>query len=73
MSNHYEQWNKLAPQGLLLIGAGISLIGDSIIRKQQNRRWFLLGSLGIVFFNIGLAMFGESVKHRALYEAKEKS
>ncbi|MDX1995800.1 MAG: hypothetical protein SF029_25685 [bacterium] len=70
MSNHFRQWSQLAPRGLLLIGAGVSLIGDAIIRKGEDRGWFWRGTLGLILLNAGLAVFGDAIKHRALYEMK---
>lgn len=70
MNEHYDQWNRLSPLGLLIIGLGISLTGDAIMRKTQGKGWFLRGTLGLVLTNAGIAVFGEAVKHRALYEAR---
>ena len=73
MDQHYKQWSELAPRGLLTIGAGISIIGQAIILKARRRPsviWIMLGVVGLIVFNAGLSMFGESVKHRTLYESK---
>lgn len=73
MSDHFQQWSELAPRGLLLIGAGISLLGQATIMKSRERgswMWVILGTLGLGVFNAGLAIFAESVKHRTLYELK---
>lgn len=71
MNEHYEKWDELAPRGLALIGLGLSITGAAIIRKSKNQSflgWFLLGTLGLIIVNAGVAVFGEAVKHRALYE-----
>lgn len=71
MNEHYEKWDELAPRGLMLIGLGVSIIGQAIAAKIKEKgflRWFLLGTLGLVIFNSGIALFGEAVKHRTLYE-----
>ncbi|MBI1257957.1 MAG: hypothetical protein GC204_10835 [Chloroflexi bacterium] len=73
MDHHYEAWSTQAPRGLLLIGAGVSIVGQAIVLKAQRRagwKWFLLGFLGLIVLNSGVAIFGESVKQRALYESK---
>jgi hypothetical protein len=73
MYKHYQEWNELAPRGLLLIGFGASLLGEAIIWKGKKRSfwlWFPLGTLALIVFNSGIALFGEAVKHRALYEMK---
>jgi hypothetical protein len=71
MNEHYQKWDELAPRGLLLIGLGISITGQAIIAKAKGRgffKWFLKGLLGLILINSGVAVFGESVKHRVLYE-----
>ncbi len=73
MDHHYEVWSTNAPRGLLLIGAGVSIVGQAIVLKAQRKsswQWFLMGFVGLVVLNSGVAIFGESVKHRALYESK---
>lgn len=69
--DHYTAWKRLAPLGLLAVGTGASVIGDAIIRKARREpaaRWVVLGTAGLVVFNAGLCLFGDSVKHRTLYE-----
>jgi hypothetical protein len=66
----YDKWNKLAPLGLLIIGFGLSLTGDAMISKARGRGWFLKGTIGLIVFNAGIAVFGEAIKNRALYEAE---
>lgn len=73
MDYHYEAWSTNAPRGLLLIGAGVTLVAEAIVLKAQRKagwRWFLLGGLGLTVLNAGVALFGDSVKHRTLYESK---
>ena len=73
MDHHYEVWSTNAPRGLLLIGAGVSIVGQAIVLKAQRKpgwQWFLLGFLGLIALNSGVAIFGESVKHCTLYESK---
>ena len=73
MDHHYEAWSTQAPRGLLLIGAGVSIVGQAIVLKAQRKagwKWFLLGFLGLIVLNSGVAIFGESVKQRTLYESK---
>ena len=73
MDHHYEAWSTNAPRGLLLIGAGVSIVGQAIVLKAQRKsgwKWFLMGFLGLIVLNSGVAIFGESVKQRTLYESK---
>jgi hypothetical protein len=70
MEEHFETWSRFSVPGLILTGLGLSLIGQATIRKGNGRPWFLQGTLGLIVFNTGLALFGESVKARALYETE---
>lgn len=73
MYKHYQEWNDLAPRGLLLIGFGLSLLGEAISLKSKRKSfwaWFPLGTLSLILFNAGVAVFGEAIKHRTLYEAQ---
>lgn len=73
MNEHYEKWDTLAPRGLALIGLGLSLTGQAISMKTNGRpfwRWFLLGMVGLITVNSGVSVFGDAVKHRALYEVR---
>ena len=73
MDQHYQQWSELAPRGLLMIGAGASILGHATILKARRRSgvlWVLWGIVGLVVLNAGVSIFGESVKHRTLYESK---
>ncbi|XWX04095.1 hypothetical protein VZO05_00805 [Aggregatilineales bacterium SYSU G02658] len=71
INDHYEKWNRFAPLALLIVGIGVSIIGDATIGKARGKRgWVLKGTLGLIVLNAGLSIFGEAVKSRALYEAE---
>jgi hypothetical protein len=73
MDQHYQEWSESAPRGLLLVGLGVSLVGQATVLKANKKStlaWVLLGTLGLIVLNAGIAIFGEAVKHRALYESK---
>ncbi len=73
MDQHYEQWSSLAPRGLMIIGLGATLLAHSASLKTQKKpfwQWLILGTLSLITLNAGVAIFGESIKHRAMYEHK---
>ncbi|HYO88533.1 MAG TPA: hypothetical protein VER79_07780 [Candidatus Limnocylindrales bacterium] len=73
MDQHYRDWSEMAPRGLLLIGAGVSIVGKAIAWNARRRpiwQWVILGTFGLIVLNSGVSLFGEAIKHRALYESK---
>jgi hypothetical protein len=73
MDQHYQEWSENAPRGLLLIGFGVSLVGHASNLKQKGASalsWIVIGTLGLIVLNAGVAIFGEAIKHRTLYEQK---
>ncbi len=57
-------WLVSAIAGLVLIGFGLSLFGESVIAKYEQRAWFWLGTLSLVIVNSGVALVGQSVIYR---------
>lgn len=56
-------WYLHSIGGLLLTGAGISLIGEAVLLKGQGGDWlpwFSLGTLGLIVFNSGLAVVAKA-------------
>ena len=73
MSKHYRAWQRLAFLGLSTIGLGVSFVGHSTILKSRNEgAWFAFGTLGLCALNAGVAIFGEAVKRRTLYELEKR-
>ncbi len=72
---HFTRWIIQAPVGLILIGAGISMITDASHYKQSGAAtldWFLYGTLALVVFNSGLSLFVDAAIHKMRFE-KEKT
>ena len=42
------RWLVLSILGVLLVGGGLSFLGEAIIAKTQNKAWFLTGTLSLV-------------------------
>lgn len=67
-----DVWRRLAPSGLLLVGAGVCVVSDASSRRASGAgvaRWAGEGTVGLVLLNAGLSLFGEAVKRRALHDA----
>jgi len=68
---HYQKWKTLAPLGLLATGLGASALGQSTLLKGRDEptwKWVAAGTASLIALNGGLCLFGDAVKHRALYE-----
>ena len=70
-TDRHTAWRRLAPLGLVTVGAGASAIGEATIRKATGRPWVVYGTVALCVFNAGLCLFGEAVKQRALLEWEE--
>jgi len=59
-----KRWLVYSILGLVLVGAGVSIVGEAIILKgggAVTRDWFLLGAAGLIAVNGGLSFFGQGV------------
>lgn len=58
----------LAPTGLVLVGAGLSVAMDASARRAAGgspTTWVALGTAGLVLVGSGLSVFGDAVRRRA--------
>lgn len=58
----------LAPVGLVLVGAGLTVAMDASTRKAAGRppaSWASRGTVGLVLVGSGLSVFGDAVRRRA--------
>lgn len=61
-----QRWLGFSVSGLILIGAGVSVVGEAIIAKGDGSPWFLLGTAGLVILNAGVSVVGQGVVYRCL-------
>lgn len=59
MSRRFK-WLVVSVFALLLIGAGVSVIGEAIIRKIFGEPYFWLGTFGLVLLNSGICLVAEA-------------
>ena len=74
MENDFYKWLIESILGLILIGLGLSLFGQSVICKSHGaslKKWFLWGALSLIVINAGVCVFGDAVKTRTLYEIQK--
>ena len=64
------RWLFLSIGGMLLIGLGLSLLGEAIIFKSLNDfRWFYWGTGALATFNGGIGLIGEAIVMKVKLEA----
>ncbi|MEY2949625.1 MAG: hypothetical protein RLZZ248_826 [Bacteroidota bacterium] len=57
-----KKWLFLSVASLLLIGLGLSLLGEAIIMKYENaEHWFWMGTAALVTVNTGFSLLGQAV------------
>ncbi|WP_226389123.1 hypothetical protein [Penaeicola halotolerans] len=62
-----KKWWIASVVGLLLIGAGISIITEASnlkFEKVSTLTWFAWGTWGLITFNTGIAIFGKAISYR---------
>ena len=56
------KWLFFSILGLLLVGFGLSIFGEAIIVKYENKGdWFLLGTISLITVNLGLCFLGQAI------------
>ena len=66
------RWLLYSVGGLLLLGFGLSLLGEAILYKFNNDFiWFYWGTAALVVFNSGIGLIGEAIVTKFKLE-KEK-
>tara|TARA_A100001015_G_scaffold306399_1_gene400617 strand:- start:728 stop:946 length:219 start_codon:yes stop_codon:yes gene_type:complete len=55
------KWIGISIFSLLLIGMGISILGEAIILKSNDKSYFVMGTLALVIINSGLCILGEAI------------
>lgn len=72
---HKKKWLLFAPAGLLVIGAGASMVhwaGSLKDRRTPTKHWVAAGTAALVVLNAGVSLFGRGVAESILYQLREK-
>ncbi len=73
-NNYFKLWLIAAISGLVLIGFGLSLFGEAVIKKYEQAAfssWFWWGTLSLVVVNSGLSLIGQSVIYKIKYDLQK--
>jgi len=72
---HKKKWLIFAPVGLLVIGAGASMVdwaGSLKTQGEPTKKWVLAGTAALVVLNAGVSLFGQGIVESVLHELREK-
>lgn len=68
------KWLLYSVIGLLLLGFGLSLLGEAILFKFNNDfSWFYWGTAALVVFNAGVGFVGEAIVTKFKLEKEKKT
>ena len=67
-----SKWLIFSIGGLILIGFGLSLLGEAIMLKYENKPFFWLGTLALIVINSGLCFFGNAIRYRIKMDSSRK-
>jgi hypothetical protein len=69
------KWLLHAVIGFLVMGLGLSMIGDAVVVKMQGADfldWFIYGTVSLAVFFAGLSFFGQAVVFKSLMTLSDK-
>lgn len=72
---HKLKWLLFAPAGLLVIGAGASMVHWAGSLKDQGSpasTWVAAGTAALVVLNAGVSLFGRGVVENVLHQVREQ-
>lgn len=72
---HKTKWLLFSPLGLIVVGAGASMVHWAGTLKDQQvptAHWVAAGTAALVVFNAGLCIFGRGVAESVLHQVREK-
>ena len=55
------KWYVFSILGLLLIGIGLCIFGEALIRKIKQENFFWYGTIALIIFNSGICFVGEAI------------
>jgi len=55
------RWWLYSVGGLVLVGAGLSVLGEAIIAKSRGEAWFLVGTFALILVNSGICLVAGAV------------
>ncbi len=72
LNNLKVKWLSFSILGLILIGTGVSVVGEAILQKGNQAPYFWIGTGGLILLNSGIALFGQAVVYRCRINLNKK-
>ncbi|MCH6233571.1 hypothetical protein [Cognataquiflexum rubidum] len=69
-----RKWLFYAVSGILVMGFGLSVMGEALIAKALGKafvNWFLIGTAGLALIFAGLSVFGQAIVFKSLIDQKK--
>ena len=66
-----RKWLYYAIIGILIMGFGLSVLGEAVIAKALAKgflNWFLMGTAGLSLIFAGLSVFGQGVVYKSIID-----
>ncbi|MCH6201285.1 hypothetical protein MMU07_17010 [Aquiflexum sp. LQ15W] len=71
-----RKWFIYSTLGILIMGIGLSVLGEAIIAKALTKgflNWFLMGTAGLALIFAGLSIFGQGVVYKTIIDQKKQN
>jgi len=69
-----RKWLICSVSGILIMGTGLSVLGEAAIAKAFEKgfmSWFLPGTAGLILIFAGLSVFGQGVVYKSILDQKK--
>jgi hypothetical protein len=66
-----KKWLIYAVTGILIMGFGLSVMGEALIAKAMGKvflNWFLVGTAGLALIFAGLSFFGQAIVYKCILD-----
>lgn len=71
-----RKWLLYAVTGILVMGFGLSVMGEAVIAKASGKafvNWFLMGTAGLALIFAGLSVFGQAIVFKTILDQKKNN
>lgn len=76
MNKLKKKWLLYAVSGILIMGFGLSVMGEALIAKAMGQaflNWFLIGTAGLALIFAGLSVFGQAIVYKSIMDQNKNN